>query len=333
MGDLWLTHAPIDAHVHLHVGGDIVENLHKTRTAGVAAVRDLGHGPALSMPKGRGKDGPMVVSSGPGLGTSGPGSSWLAEKLSGPDQMAQAVEKRVAAGAGVIKLFATGLLDFEHPGQVLHSHALTSQEMLASVEAAHAAGLKVAAHVSGDDSVRRAVSAGVDSIEHGFFMKPATLELLADRKVFWVPTLAAVLAHLRDQEARHAQSIKDNLAVIAESQMQTMRFGEELGIRLAVGTDAGSYGIEHGLGLYTEIQAWLDAQISPYTVYRGVTEHAASLMNAVSLMGKIKKTGLALLLGTKDNPEYNPLIMIDAQWRNLGSTPYTALVGNKPAPV
>lgn len=191
---LWLVPALLDAHVHLHLGGTVADNLERSLAAGLAAVRDLGHRLLLETPRTRpGQAPPWVVSSGPGC-------SWLAQELAGAEALRQAAWQRAQDQCGVVKVFASGLLDFDRPGEVLHPQTLSAQELNAAVQAAEEAGLPVAAHASGVAAVRAGLEAGVGSIEHGYFLDRPWLRELAARRVSWVPTVAAVRAHAQDPE-------------------------------------------------------------------------------------------------------------------------------------
>jgi len=113
---LWLSPAPLDTHVHLDMRGEPDQALAACREAGLAAVRDLGRHPR-NQPPGPAPGPPLVVAAGVGLGPKGPARYWLAEDLAGDRAFAQAVEQRAADGCGVIKLFASGLLDHEQVGR------------------------------------------------------------------------------------------------------------------------------------------------------------------------------------------------------------------------
>lgn len=317
LGDLWLSPAPIDTHVHLRLGGKLADNLAATRAAGICAVRDLGNSLKSTTPANPDGEAPLVFASGHGLGATGEGGCWLAEKLKGPAAMAEAVERRAGEGAPVIKLFASGLLDFDNPGQVLYETALSCEEMAAAVQKAHEYGLPVAAHVHGDAQVRRAVAAGVDCVEHGYFITPATQELMAERGTFWAPTIGAVLGHARDRENRWDQATRDNLWRIAEMQTKSLQSGAEIGVRLVAGTDAGSYGMGHDIALYTEIETWLEAGISPYTVYEAVTKQAAMVLNAVQIMGVMSVGSGAFLCGCIEDPRENPRALFQAPFHSF----------------
>ncbi|MCF8118227.1 MAG: hypothetical protein K9K33_17630, partial [Desulfarculaceae bacterium] len=198
---LWLSAAPLDTHVHLDMRGSPDEALAASAWAGLAAIRDLGRHPR-HQPHAPVAGAPLVVAAGVGLGPVGPARYWLAEDLAGAEAFANAVEQRVASGCGVIKLFATGLLDTGQVGRVVHPEGLQAGEVAAAVKSAHQAGLKVAAHASGEQGVNLILDQGVDCLEHGFFLGQETLERLAEAGTFWAPTIAPIEAHAQDPEGR-----------------------------------------------------------------------------------------------------------------------------------
>ncbi|MFH1035056.1 MAG: amidohydrolase family protein [Pseudomonadota bacterium] len=315
---LWLSPAPLDAHVHLHLGGTVADNLERSLAAGCAAVRDLGHRPALATPRTRpGQAPPWVVTSGPGLGCQGPGGSWLAQELAGAQQMRQAAWQRAGDRCGVIKVFASGLLDFEHPGQVLHPQTLSPEELEAVVRAADEAGLPVAAHASGAAAVRQCLEAGVRSIEHGFFLERPLLREMAARRVSWLPTLAAVRAHAQDPEGRHTPQERQDLWSIVQGQARAMHLAEGLGVDLVLGSDAGSYGLEHGEAVFLEMASWLEAGLKPLTVFKAATSRAARLLGLAGELGSLAVGARAWLLGVPGDPQADPLLLARPRWRNF----------------
>jgi imidazolonepropionase-like amidohydrolase len=313
----WLTPASLDAHVHLWLRGTAAENLAACRKAGLAAVRDLANPPKHEMPLGLADEPPLVVASGPGLCAGGPAKTWLGIECAGPESYASETEARIQAGVGVLKVFATGLLDFDQPGQVEHGLAVSQEEMAAIKLVASKAGLTVAAHTSGDASARACLAAGIDSLEHGFFLERATLELMAERGTAWVPTLAAVEVHAADPEGRHDDRVRENLRIISESQAKAMRLAEELGVNLVLGTDSGSYGLPHGQAVFMEMKSWLKAGLKPATVYEAATSRAAELMGLQGEVGTIAPGARAWLMATESDPRENPLGMQKPVWRNF----------------
>lgn len=315
---LWLAPAPLDAHVHLHLGGTVEDNLERSLAAGLAAVRDLGHRPALATPHTRpGQVPPWVVTSGPGLGCQGPGSSWLAQALAGPEALRQAVWRRALDQCGVVKLFASGLLDFDNPGQVLHPLTLSPAELAAAVRAADEAGLPVAAHASGAQAVRACLEAGVGSIEHGFFLERPLIREMAALRRSWVPTCAAVKAHAQDPEGRHSPEERQGLWSIVQGQMRALHLAEGLGVDLVLGSDAGSYGLEHGAALFLEMACWLEAGLRPATVFAAATSRAARLLGLAGELGSLAEGARAWLLGVPGDPQAEPMLLAQPRWRNF----------------
>lgn len=311
---LWLCPAPIDAHVHLCLGakpgkgGKLASNLAAWQTAKVAAVRDLGH-PASAAPPEQPAPPPLVIASGRGLGP-----SWLGEDLKDAADMQKAVRARAGQGARVIKLFASGLLDFHNPGQVEDPLALEPTLMKAAVDAAHGLGLVAAAHASGEQAVSAALAAGVDSIEHGFFLGADTLARMADAGVAWLPTLAAVMAHEKDPQGRHHEATRQNLAEIVKLQIQAMNQGAKLGLNLVAGSDAGSYGLPHGRALFLEIEAWQKAGLDSGLIFQAATSRGAALLGLEDELGSLAVGKRAWLLGLEGDPATDPWLMARPRW-------------------
>ena len=315
---LWLSPAPLDVHVHLCLGGPEADNRAAWTTAGVAAIRDLGHPPQRPTPPQalEQEPPPIYVASGPGLCAQGEGSCWLAHKLAGPEAFAQAA-RQAAARAPWVKLFASGLLDFDHPGQVEHPLAMSAAEMAAATAAAHEAGAKVAVHASGAATVRAALEAGVDSVEHGYFLGEEDLAALARAGAAWSPTLAPVQVHARDPEGRHTPKIRANLQAIAQAQAKAIKQGYDLGVNLVMGSDAGSYCFPHGQALFMEMAAWLGAGVPAETVFEASTARAARLLDLEDEVGAIKPGARAWLLATREDPRGNPLLLAQPAWRSF----------------
>ncbi|MCB2192389.1 MAG: amidohydrolase family protein [Deltaproteobacteria bacterium] len=314
--DLWLSPAPLDAHVHLYLGPGPEQAMQAWREAGVAAVRDLGHKPHHPTPRDNGGS-PLLRNACVGLGAQGEAAYWLAAPLSGAQAFAQAAREQAHRGAAVIKLFASGLLDFQHAGGVCHPQALTPGEVAAAVREAHAAGLPVTVHANGEKAVSQALAQGVDGIEHGYFLGSGCLLSMAQKGVWWTPTLAAVLAHLADPDARHDQATLEALAEIARRQAAQIRLGEELGVNLVLGSDAGSYNLPHGEAVFREMAAWLEAGVSPATVFEAATTRAARSMGLAGELGRIAVGARAWFLGTTEDPRLTPLQWQKPAWRNF----------------
>ena len=103
----------------------------------------------------------------------------------------QLVKQAKEEGADFIKIMVSGILDFAHAG-TLTEPGLDREWIRFMIDTAHEAGMAVMAHCNGDRTCYETLEAGVDSLEHGFFMEEETLSLLAERGTAWFPTFAPV---------------------------------------------------------------------------------------------------------------------------------------------
>ena len=151
-----------------------------------------------------------------------------------------------AAGCDFIKLMYSGIITFSAYG-ALSCPGLEEREIAALVEIAHGEGFAVMAHVNGPETVRAAVEAGTDSIEHGYFMDDACLDALARSDAVWVPTVAAIDAFI-DRPGFDPAVARRTL----ETQLARIRAAADRGVRVAAGSDSGAVGVPHGAGTATE---------------------------------------------------------------------------------
>jgi imidazolonepropionase-like amidohydrolase len=114
----------------------------------------------------------------------------IAYEADGPAGVRAQVRRLVREGADVVKVYMESYEKKQAESDVLSgARVYSDEELRALVDEAHASGVKVAAHTYTDESARRAVEAGADSIEHGLYVTEATFRLMAERKVAYVPTL------------------------------------------------------------------------------------------------------------------------------------------------
>lgn len=147
-----------------------------------------------------------------------------------------------------IKVMFTGILDFNAYG-VITSESLMEKEMREITHIAHEEGFSVMAHVNGSDAIRRAIDAGVDSIEHGYYLELAGRKELADTDIVWVPTCSPIGNAIGTN--RFSDDVLQN---ILEEQMKSIKSAMELGVHIAIGSDAGAYQVLHGEGVEKEYQ-------------------------------------------------------------------------------
>lgn len=262
----------IDCHVHLSDEGlpdasapdrdppalrvlRMAEHARRTLAAGITTVRDVGGRDHLEFGLRRAAaEGiirtPRLILAGKIVSmTTAGASSWpgMYRQADGRWEVVKAVREQVAAGADVIKIMATGAVlapAHERPGVA----QFTADELRAAVDTAHTLGRRVAAHAHGIDGIRRAVEAGVDTIEHGTHLHeaPAVARAMASRGVCLVPTLKA-LAHIA---APPAPGIPDEIVTKAHERRtdrdSTFRLALREGVPIAMGTDAATPFNRHG---------------------------------------------------------------------------------------
>jgi imidazolonepropionase-like amidohydrolase len=178
---------------------------------------------------------------------------------------AQAIESSVARLAGEndeIKLILTGIINFD-AGAVTDEPQFDLASTRLVVETARAHDRKTFAHCSGEKGLAIAARAGIDSIEHGFFMDRETLAVMRDNQVAWTPTFCPVhFQWARPEAVGWSPQTVGNLRRILDDHAEHLRLADEMGVRLLMGTDAGSMGVEHGYALFEEIDRYLEAGLS-----------------------------------------------------------------------
>lgn len=145
-----------------------------------------------------------------------------------------------------IKIMLTGIMDFHSCG-VITGTPLTGDEIREMIHIAHEEGFSVMAHVNSSRPVREAALAGVDSVEHGNYIDRDCIQAMAESGAVWVPTIATIrnligCGRFPDDEVRK----------IYESAAENLRLAYTLGVRLALGSDAGAYMVPHGQGIEDE---------------------------------------------------------------------------------
>ena len=213
----------------------------------------------------------------------------------GPAACRAAVRYQIKYGADVIKFMPSGgVLSLSDP---VDAPELSQDEMNAIVEESHHWGRKVAAHCHGDAAAKMAVIAGVDSIEHGSFIKPDTLMQMRDKGIYLVPTLmASDWIGGRLNSFPPAIANKARAAIAARSEM--FRNALKLGVKIAFGTDSAVS--PHGLNA-REFALLTGLGMPPAAALRSATTVAAALLG-VDDRGALTQGKLADIIAVPGNP-------------------------------
>ena len=214
----------------------------------------------------------------------------------GPDEIRKAVRFEVKNGADVIKAAVSGgVLSL---ADEVDTPQLTSAEMAALVDESHRLRKKVAVHCHGDQAAREAIEAGVDSIEHGSFMKPETLTIMKKKGTFLTPTLLAsdwIMKKIDNYPP--ALQLKAKEATAARSEM--FRNAVKMGIKISFGTDAAVY--PHGQNA-KEFKLMVDLGMTPIDALKSAMANDADLLGIGQKVGTLEKGKFADIIAMPGDP-------------------------------
>ncbi len=154
----------------------------------------------------------------------------------------------------------------------------TQEEIAAVVRAAEQQNRKVMVHTNGRLPVQLAVLGGCHSIEHGSFMGRENLELMAEKGTFWVPTVFTMKAYGLNIHAAEAGADRQVIEKNLEHQIGQLAMARELGVKVALGTDAGSLGVLHGESMVEEMKLYKKAGYSLAETVQCATSNGAELL-------------------------------------------------------
>lgn len=232
-------------------------SLEQNLAAGITLIRDAGdmHGVNTRIKSElatRTGVRPELRSPGRALRKAGRYGSFMAVEVTDADSIARTISQ-LAPTADDLKVLLTGIIDFEK-GCMKGGLQFSLEETQLIVRTARELGLRTYAHCSGVEGLRVAVEAGIDSIEHGFFMTREILHAMADKGIAWVPTFSPVqFQHDRPELAGWNTDTVAGLRRILDNHCEHIALAAELGAPIVAGSDAGSYGVPHGQGLIDEL--------------------------------------------------------------------------------
>jgi len=291
----------------------------KTLNAGFTTVRDLGDlapGVVVSLRKAIDKGyvpGPRIFAAGKSIATTGghadptnglkpqymldPGPKQGV--INGPDEAMKAVRQRYKEGADVIKLTVTGgVLSLAKSGT---NPQFTQEELNAVVKAAKDYDFTVAVHAHGAEGMKRAVLAGVDSVEHGTYMTDEVMRLMKKKGTYYVPTITAGkwVGEKAAIKGYYPDIVQPKAAAIGPVIQSTFAKAYKKGVKIAFGTDAAVF--PHGLN-GREFKYMNEAGMPAIETIRSATLTTAQLLRIEDKLGSIKIGKLADLVAVDGDP-------------------------------
>jgi imidazolonepropionase-like amidohydrolase len=278
----------------------------RTLEAGVTTVRDLGADQYMDIAMrdliNRGEMiGPRMFVVGYGLTITNtpykPGLNPPAGGIAdGVPEVLRAVRQQIAAGADLIKMYASTGTDDDVTGFQTYSY----EEIKAAVDAAHKFGKKIAIHSYGPDGARDAVRAGTDSLEHATDMEDATIAEMAKRGTFYVPTIDHNRYYLDNwQKIGYANGFQEKTKAFIERNLETARKAHKAGVKFAMGSDA----IYTMFGENTRELGWfVKAGMTPEQALRSATTNAAELLGKEKELEAVAPGYFADLVAVEGDP-------------------------------
>lgn len=289
----------------------------RTLMAGFTTVRDLGGtGVNISLRNAINKGlirGPRIFTAGKAIATTGghadPTNGFRKDLMgdpgpfegvvNGPDECRKAVRQRYKDGADLIKITATGgVLSVATSGS---NPQFTEEEIKAIVETAKDYGFKVAVHAHGAEGMKRAIRAGVNSIEHGTLMDDEAIALFKQYGTWYVPTLTAgkSVADSAKKPGYYPPVVAAKAIEIGPKLQTTFAKAYKAGVKIAFGTDAGVY--KHGMN-WVEFGYMIEAGMKPMDAIKAATINAAELLGEKERLGSIEVGKTADVVAVDGDP-------------------------------
>ncbi len=290
----------------------------KTLMAGFTSVRNLGDGgmETISLRDAIKEGlviGPRIFTSGKTIATTGghgdPTNGMPKDNYSppspeegvidSPEDAKKAVRQRYKDGADGIKITATGgVLSVAKSGE---NPQFTDEELNSIVATANDYGLWTAAHAHGKEGMKRAVIAGINSIEHGTYMDQEVMDLMKSKGTYYVPTIMA-----GDWVAEKAKIpnffpalVKPKAEKIGPQIQSTFAKAYKAGVKIAFGTDSGVSA--HGDN-WQEFILMTNAGMTNQDALKSATIETAKLLRIEDKLGQIKPGMLADIIAVQQNP-------------------------------
>jgi imidazolonepropionase-like amidohydrolase len=284
-----------NARTSLMTGVTTTRSTGESRGADFALRRAIDRGEAV---------GPRIFTAGQAVHVTG-GHGWKAgdEGLDSPDAFRRAVRQEVFAGADWIKIAISGGIADTH-GDIAASH-MTKEEVAAVTDAAHRHSVKVTAHSGSAPATLEAIEAGLDCVEHGYFLTDEVLQLMVAKGVWYVPTIVVSQPTVMEffKKIGSPDWYLARVESVGKAHWNTLQNAIKLGVKIALGTDQFPYEPNDGTtATIREAQYYVEAGMTPLKALRSATIDAATMLGVQDRLGRVERGMLADLIITDADP-------------------------------
>jgi imidazolonepropionase-like amidohydrolase len=314
-----------------------VANAEKTLMAGFTSVRDLGAPPGVSVALRNGINrgivkGPRIQAAGFVSSTGGHGdptnglradlmATGAAGLADGPDDARRLVRQRYKEGFDLIKIAVTGgVLSLAKSGD---APLLSDDELVTIVKTARDYSMPVVTHAHGAEGMKRAIRAGVQTIEHGTYMDDEAIALMKQNGTWMIPTISA--GRYVAEKAKIAdffpEIVRPKAATIGPLIQGTFGRAYKAGVKIAFGTDQGV--APHGENA-REFEYMVEAGVPPLEAIRAATLNGATVMGVANQLGSLEAGKLADIVAVPGDPSKDISVMSKMAFVMKDGTVYKA---------
>jgi imidazolonepropionase-like amidohydrolase len=228
--------------------------------------------------------------------------------VDGPVEARKAVREQISFGADWIKVYVDGHYHMRADGVLDDVPTFTPEELAAIVDEAHREGHPVAAHAMGLQGVHNAVVAGVDSIEHGYYIAPDDMRMMIAKGIWYVPTIYIGL-YVAEGRAKEGNTV---WLPMEEVHKATFKRAVDAGVKIAFGTDVG--GFDWNIDPAVEFPLMVEYGMTAAQALRSATSQAATLLRMDGEVGTMEKGKWADIVAVEGNPLKDTSVLEKVDW-------------------
>lgn len=225
-------------------------------------------------------------------------------KINGPNEAINAVRELVKTGVDVIKLEGSGSTHSPYcpPEKV----TLSFEEMKAAVNEAKRHNKKVAIHAENPKSIKDAIKAGVDTIEHGILIDEECVKMMKENDIYFIPTIGIVQSRYENiGKEKMPNYIVDRVKYYYQRHIESLKLAYSAGLKIALGSDVG-----YGNNIY-ELSCMVQHCFTPMEAIVAGTKIASEVLGLENIIGTIEVNKIADLIVIEGNPLNNINILLD----------------------